>query len=51
MKLAKVCVTSFFMDWWESDLRDIFVNPDDIKIISAVIEEGKLYLIYTYNDN
>jgi hypothetical protein len=47
--LAKVNVTSDIANWWESDLSDIFVNPDEVEIISAVCDNGTLYLIYTYS--
>jgi len=49
-RLSKVQVTSAFQQWWESDLTDIFDEPDEVTIISAVIENGGLYLIYTYID-
>ncbi len=47
--ISKVQVTSAFDQWWESDLSSIFTNPDEVTIISAVVENGGLYLIYTYN--
>lgn len=49
--ISKVNVTSIFRDWWQSNLSDIFANPDDITIISAIEYNGGLYLIYTYEDN
>jgi hypothetical protein len=48
LKLAKVQVTSGLSDWWESDLLDIFADPDRVRIISAIEYNGGLYLIYEY---
>jgi hypothetical protein len=47
-KISKVQITSAFNQWWESDLSDIFTEPERVVIISAVIDNGGLYLIYTY---
>lgn len=49
--LCKVNITSVFRDWWESDLSDIFIDPNKVQIISAVTYEGGLYLIYTHDDD
>ncbi len=49
-KVSKVNVTSMFGDWWMSDLSDLFVKPDKVQIIGTVVNEGTLYLIYTYDD-
>jgi hypothetical protein len=46
--IGKVQVTAMFRDWWESDLSDIFTEPQGVKIISAVEYSGGLYLIYTH---
>ncbi len=48
-KIAKVNVTSDFSRWWESDLSNLITNPDKVRIISAVVYEGTLYLIYEYD--
>lgn len=49
--IAKVQVSAIFRQWWESDLSDIFTNPDEVTIVSAVVEDGGIYLIYTYKTN
>jgi hypothetical protein len=49
--LAKVNVTSDLTNWWECDLSDVFVTPEKVTIISAVVDRGGLYLIYTYKTN
>jgi hypothetical protein len=46
--IAKKQVTSTFDSWWESDLSTIFADINSITIISAFVEHGGLYLIYTY---
>lgn len=48
--IAKVQVTSVMSQWWESNLSDIFVHPEDVTIISAIEYDGGLYLIYTYDE-
>lgn len=47
--IAKVQVTSDFTRWWESDLKNVIDPSINAKIISAVVENGGLYLIYTYD--
>lgn len=49
-KIGKVPVTSTFQEWWESDLSDLFDDPEGITIISAVLENGTLYLICSYEE-
>lgn len=49
-KIGKVCVTTGFGAWWVSELSDIFTTPDEVTIIGTVVEEGALYLIYTWED-
>lgn len=45
--IAKVQVTSAFDQWWESNLEDVIPFPPK-QIISAVVDNGGLYLIYWY---
>lgn len=49
-KIGKVQVSSMFSKWWESSLKDIFTNPDDVQILSAIEYDGSLYLIYLYDE-
>lgn len=49
--LTKVQVTGAFNQWWQCDLSDIFTDVSEVNIISAVLENGSLYLIYTYTKN
>ena len=48
--IAKVNVTSDFDNWWESDLSSLITADEGIEvtIISAIVNEGSLYLIYSY---
>lgn len=46
--ISKVNVTSVFRDWWNSNLTDIFNDPDEVTIISAIEYNGGLYLIYSH---
>ena len=46
--LAKVNVTSDFKNWWQIDLSSLIMGIEHIKIISAVLEHGNFYLIYSY---
>lgn len=48
--IDKVNVISCLRDWDGSKLSDIFLNPEKITIIGTVADEGKLYLIYSYDD-
>ncbi len=47
-KIAKVNVTGDFRSWWEIDASALFTKPEDVRIISAVVDQGTLYLIYEY---
>ena len=49
-KISKVQVTIQFNKWWESNYSDIFTNPDKVQVTNAVVYEGSLYLIYTYDE-
>lgn len=48
-RIGKVQVTSDISHWWESELKNIFIDPKEVKILSAVEYDGKLYLIYLYD--
>lgn len=52
-RLSKVCVTSnvSLESWHGIELSDIFLYPEKVQIISAVVDEGSLYIIYIYDDN
>lgn len=49
--IDKIDVTSCLRDWNGSYVKDLFTEPDKITIIGAVSDEGKLYLIYSYEEN
>ena len=48
--ISKVQITSTINQWWQSSLSDIFTNPEEVAIISAIEYDGGLYLIYSYDD-
>lgn len=49
--IDKIDVTSCLRDWNGEYKKNLFHEPDKITIIGAVSDEGKLYLIYTYEED
>lgn len=45
MTIKKVQLSGDFKNWWETDLSKV-LNIDSRNIITVVIEDGGVYLIY-----